>query len=61
MKKQKNATRIIAIVLVVLMALALIPIAASAEDPDDARGRCARRHGGSLRMGGGKTRSPRNR
>ena len=31
MKKQKNATRIIAIVLVVLMALALIPIAASAE------------------------------
>ena len=33
MKKQKNATRIIAIVLVVLMALALIPIAASAEDP----------------------------
>ena len=31
MKKQKNATRIIAIVLVALMALALIPIAASAE------------------------------
>ncbi len=34
MKKQKNATRIIAIVLVLLMALALIPIAASAEAPD---------------------------
>ena len=31
MKKQKNATRVIAIVLVLLMALALIPIAASAE------------------------------
>ena len=31
MKKQKNATRIIAVVLVVLMALALIPIAASAD------------------------------
>ena len=31
MKKQKNATRIIAIVLVALMALALVPIAASAE------------------------------
>lgn len=31
MKKQKNATRIIAIVLVLLMALALVPIAASAD------------------------------
>lgn len=31
MKRQKNATRIIAIVLVALMALALVPIAASAE------------------------------
>ena len=33
MKKQKNATRIIAIVLVLLMALALIPFAASADGP----------------------------
>ena len=32
MKKQKNATRIIAIVLVLLMALALIPFAASADN-----------------------------
>ncbi|MCR5576372.1 MAG: InlB B-repeat-containing protein [Oscillospiraceae bacterium] len=34
MKKQKNATRVIAVVLILLMALALLPVSASANEPE---------------------------